>query len=129
MKKFVPLIPLLIGSLTITFTACSQPEQQKTEKTTSETTPSSSEVTANTPDFRLGLDGKYHQSGLAKRVSQALAEDPEVARIPSIHIAQRKSTIVLKGKVPNQAALNKIVNIAQDVNGVTRVETDQVQIK
>jgi osmotically-inducible protein OsmY len=77
---------------------------------------------------RVGLNGEYDQSGLAKRVALAFDEDPELDDVNSLWVAQTGSTVVLKGKVPSQAILNKMVSVAQSVNGATSVDTNQVTI-
>ncbi|MDJ0680528.1 MAG: BON domain-containing protein [Xenococcaceae cyanobacterium MO_167.B52] len=93
-----------------------------------ETSSSRLEVSRTIPAFRVGLDGEYDPSGLAKRVASALAEDTELREIDTIYVAQTGSTIILKGLVPNQAVLDKIVTIVQSVDGATGVETNQVQV-
>lgn len=80
------------------------------------------------PPERVGLNGEYDQSGLAKRVAQALDEDPEVAAIDTVWVAQLTGTVVLKGKAPNQAALDKIVQIAGGISGATGVDSTQVEV-
>ncbi|MCL1469361.1 BON domain-containing protein [Argonema antarcticum] len=77
---------------------------------------------------RVGLNGEYDQSGLAKRVALAFDQDSELADIDRLWVAQTGGTVVLKGEVPNQDILNKIVSVASNVNGATNVDTDQVQI-
>lgn len=85
-------------------------------------------ATAAIPPERVGLNGEYDQSGLAKRVALAFDEDAEVANVDTVYVAQTGSTVVLKGKVPNQQILSKLVSIARSVNGATAVETDQVAL-
>lgn len=85
-------------------------------------------ATASVPPERVGLNGEYDQSGLAKRVALAFDEDAEVKDVDSVYVAQTGSTVVLKGKAPNQQVLSKLVQIARSVNGATGVETDQVSV-
>jgi osmotically-inducible protein OsmY len=80
------------------------------------------------PPERLGLNGEYDQSGLAKRVAQAFDANPDVADIETVYVAQHGSTVVLKGTVPEQGIVNKLVTIAKGVKGATGVETDQVTV-
>jgi osmotically-inducible protein OsmY len=80
------------------------------------------------PPERVGLNGEYDQSGLAKRVALAFDQDSEVSDIDTVYVAQTGGTVVLKGKVPNQQILSKLVSIAQNVNGATAVETNQVSV-
>ncbi len=80
------------------------------------------------PLERLGLHGDYDQSGLAKRVAAAFDEDDAIDDITTLYVAQTGSTVVLKGKVPNQAIFNKIVAVAGRVPGATSVDSSQVDI-
>ena len=77
---------------------------------------------------RVGLNGEYDQSGLAKRVALAFDQDPDVADEERLWVAQTGSTVVLKGEVSDQATLDKLVSIAHSVSGATAVETDQVTV-
>lgn len=80
------------------------------------------------PPERLGLNGEYDQSGLAKRVALAFDEDSSLADIDTLYVAQTGGTVVLKGQVPSQDILNKVTSIAREVNGATDVQTDQVTV-
>lgn len=77
---------------------------------------------------RVGLNGEYDQSGLAKRVALAFDEDPDLADEERLWVAQTGGTVVLKGEVADQATLDKLVSVARGVSGATGVETDQVSI-
>jgi osmotically-inducible protein OsmY len=77
---------------------------------------------------RVGLNGEYDQSGLAKRVALAFDQDPELDDVDTLWVAQLGTTVVLKGKVPNQQILTKMVSVARGVNGATEVTTDQVTV-
>ena len=80
------------------------------------------------PPERMGLNGEYDQSGLAKRVAQAFDANPDVADIETVYVAQLGTTVVLKGTVPDQEIVNKLVTIAKNVKGATGVETNQVTV-
>ncbi len=80
------------------------------------------------PPERVGLNGEYDQSGLAKRVALAFDEDPQLDDIDTLWVAQTGGTVVLKGKVPSQDILNKMVSVARGVSGATGVDTDQVTV-
>ena len=77
---------------------------------------------------RVGLSGEYDQSGLAKRVALAYDQDPDLADEERLWVAQTGSTVVLKGQVTDQATLDKMVSVAQGVNGCTNVDTSQVAV-
>ncbi|MGL5872229.1 MAG: BON domain-containing protein [Xenococcaceae cyanobacterium] len=83
---------------------------------------------AEIPPERLGLNGEYDDSGLAKRVALAFDEDGQLDDIDSLYVAQTGSTVVLKGSVPSQEIIDQAVSIAQSVNGATDVLTDQVSV-
>ncbi|MBD1863252.1 MULTISPECIES: BON domain-containing protein [Trichocoleus] len=80
------------------------------------------------PPERVGLNGEYDQSGLAKRVAQAFDRDPNVGDIETLWVAQTGSTVVLKGTAPNEQELQTMVAIARTINGATDVDTSQVTI-
>ncbi|NES95717.1 MAG: BON domain-containing protein [Desertifilum sp. SIO1I2] len=80
------------------------------------------------PPERVGLSGEFDQSGLAKRVALAFDEDPQLDDIDTLYVAQTGSTVVLKGKVPSQDILTKMVTVARGVNGATAVDTSQVSV-
>lgn len=84
--------------------------------------------TQSIPPERVGLNGEYDQSGLAKRVAKAFDDDAQLDDIETLWVAQTGSTVVLKGKVPSQDILNQMVSIANRVDGATQVSTDQVTI-
>ncbi len=85
-------------------------------------------ATQSIPPERVGLNGEYDQSGLAKRVALAFDEDPQLDDIETLYVAQTGGTVVLKGKVPSQEILNRMVSVARNVSGATGVETNQVTI-
>ncbi|MER3434668.1 MAG: phospholipid-binding protein [Leptolyngbya sp. ERB_1_1] len=80
------------------------------------------------PPERVGLNGEYDQSGLAKRVALAFDQDGQLDDINTLWVAQLGTTVVLKGTVPSQDILNKMVEVANNVNGATAVDTNQVQV-
>ncbi|MEG4108669.1 BON domain-containing protein [Microcoleus sp. S13_C5] len=77
---------------------------------------------------KVGPDGNFDESGLAKRVALAFDSDSEVADIETVYVAQLSSTVVLKGQVPSQEILDKLVAIASAEEGATNVQTDQVTV-
>ncbi|MGC9503565.1 BON domain-containing protein [Baaleninema sp.] len=80
------------------------------------------------PPERVGLDGKYDQSGLAKRVVRAFDLDPDTDDIETVWVAQLGSKVVLKGTVPSQDDLDKLVSIASEVEGATEVDASEVEV-
>ncbi|MEO1619475.1 MAG: phospholipid-binding protein [Cyanobacteria bacterium J06632_3] len=80
------------------------------------------------PDYKVGVDGNFDESGLAKRVTIAFDEDPQLDDIDTLWVAQTSATVVLKGKVPSQAILDKMVKVAKGVDGTDAVDTQQVEV-
>ncbi len=93
-----------------------------------EPTASAATGTETIPPERVGLQGEYDQSGLAKRVALAFDEDADLADEERLWVAQTGGTVVLKGTVSDQATLNKMVSVAKGVNGCTSVDTTQVTV-
>jgi hypothetical protein len=85
-------------------------------------------ATESIPPERLGLNGEYDQSGLAKRVALAFDQDPQLDDVDTLWVAQTGSTVVLKGKVPSQEILNKMISVARSVSGTTNVDSAQATI-
>jgi osmotically-inducible protein OsmY len=77
---------------------------------------------------KVGPDGNFDESGLAKRVALAFDGDSEVADIDTVWVAQLSGAVVLKGQVPSQEILDKLVAIASAEEGATDVQTDQVTV-
>jgi len=82
----------------------------------------------STPAAKVGLNGEFDESGLAKRVVLAFDEDPNLADEDKLWVAQTGGTVVLKGTVSDQATLTKMVSVAGKVSGATDVNTDQVTV-
>lgn len=91
-------------------------------------TPDAPEAAETIAPERVGLNGEYDQSGLAKRVALAFDEDSDLADEERLWVAQTGGTVVLKGEVADQAHLDKMVSIARGVSGATDVQTDQVTV-
>ena len=87
-----------------------------------------SSTTQEIPPERVGLNGEYDESGLAKRVALAFDEDPDLADEERLWVAQTSGTVVLKGEVSDQATLDKMVSVAEGVSGCTCVDTSQVTV-
>lgn len=90
--------------------------------------PPEAQVGNTIPPERVGLDGQYDQSGLAKRVALAFDQDPQLDDVNTLWVAQLGTTVVLKGSVPSQDVLSKMVQVASGVNGAASVDTNQVQV-
>ncbi len=80
------------------------------------------------PDYKVGLNGEFDQSGLAKRVALAFDEDSQLDDVDGLYVAQTSATVVLKGTVPSQDILNKMIKVAKGVDGTDAVDTSQVKV-
>ena len=85
--------------------------------------------TPSIPLERTGIDGEYDPSGLAKRVVNALAEDSILSDISTVYVAQNNSKIIVKGTISNQTFLDRLVIVAQQVQGVSEVDISQVEFR
>jgi len=85
-------------------------------------------TTESIPPERVGLNGEYDQSGLAKRVALAFDQTPGLDDIQTVYVAQTGGVVVLKGEVSSQELLNQMVSVALGVSGATNVESDQVTV-
>jgi hypothetical protein len=77
---------------------------------------------------RIGLNGEYDESGLAKRVALAFDESAELGDEDNLWVAQTGGIVVLKGTVSSQNALNHMIEVANVVNGATSVDSSQVTV-
>lgn len=83
---------------------------------------------ADIPPAKVGPDGTFDESGLAKRVAIAFDDDAQLEPLERLWIAQLGSKVVLKGEVPSQDLLNRAVTVAKGVNGATDVDTSEVAV-
>ncbi|MBD2296282.1 phospholipid-binding protein [Anabaena sphaerica FACHB-251] len=105
-----------------------KPENAQVNPTPQVVQQAAATATQTIPPERLGLNGEYDQSGLAKRVTLAFDEDAQLDDVDTLWVAQTGSTVVLKGKVPSQNILNKMISVAGSVHGATSVDTNQVTV-
>ncbi|MBU6228195.1 MAG: hypothetical protein KGQ93_00675 [Cyanobacteria bacterium REEB459] len=71
---------------------------------------------------KVGLDGQFDESGLAKRVAKAL-DDANVSDTVGLWVAQTDSTVVLKYNPDAESVLERAKEIALGVEGATEVIT------
>lgn len=79
------------------------------------------------PIERIGLYGEYNLNGLAQRVLTTFEKDFLLSKISTIYVAQKGNTIVLKGAIADSEILQRMKNIAQEVKGVSEVNTQEVE--
>jgi osmotically-inducible protein OsmY len=71
---------------------------------------------------KVGLDGQFDESGLAKRVAKAL-DDANISDSVGLWVAQTGSTVVLKYNPDAQGVLEQAKKVAMGVEGATAVNT------
>lgn len=74
------------------------------------------------PPEKVGLDGQFDESGLAKRVAQAL-DEAGVSDSVGLWVAQTGSTVVLKYNPDAESVLSKAEQVAKGVDGANAVQT------
>ncbi len=116
-NSFNSLTLVIIVSSLLTLSAC----QEKTALLVKDT---STSIAIE----RTGLEGEYDPSGLAKRVAKAMAEDSILGEISTVYVAQNDSNIIFKGTLPNKTMIDRLVTVAQNIEGVGQVDISQVKI-
>lgn len=71
---------------------------------------------------KVGLDGAFDESGLAKRVAKAL-DDANISDAVGLWVAQKGSTVVLKYNEDAKSVLSQAEQVAKKVDGATGVES------
>ena len=74
------------------------------------------------PPEKVGLDGSFDESGLAKRVAKAL-DDAGISDSVGLWVAQTGNTVVLKYNPDAESVLAKAEEVAQGVEGAGSVNT------
>jgi hypothetical protein len=74
------------------------------------------------PPERIGLNGEYDHSGLAKRVELAFQQAFASEQLQALSISQRGRVVVLKGQVAG-SLLKQLVEVASKIYGAADVET------
>ncbi len=74
------------------------------------------------PPEKVGLDGNFDESGLAKRVAQAL-DDAGISDNIGLWVAQTGSTVVLKYNPDAEGVLSRAEKVAKGVEGASSVNS------
>lgn len=74
------------------------------------------------PPEKVGLDGNFDESGLAKRVAKAL-DDANISDHVGLWVAQTGSVVVLKYNPDAEGVLAQAKQVASSVDGATEVQT------
>ncbi|WP_346290352.1 hypothetical protein [Sphaerothrix gracilis] len=75
------------------------------------------------PAEKVGLDGKFDESGLAKRVAKAF-DDADISDNVGLWVAQQGSTVVLKYNPDAEPVLAKAKEVAMKVDGADAVRAE-----
>lgn len=75
---------------------------------------------AGIPPEKVGLNGQFDESGLAKRVAKAL-DDANISDSVGLWVAQTGSTVVLKYNPDAESVLERAKQVAMGVDGATAV--------
>jgi hypothetical protein len=75
------------------------------------------------PPERIGLNGEYDHSGLAKRVIHTFRIRYKPSHLQQLQVTQRGRVVILTGQVCNQDLLDQLVDTALSVAGTFAVET------
>ena len=71
---------------------------------------------------KVGLDGKFDESGLAKRVAQAL-DDAGISDEVGLWVAQKGDIVVPKYNPDAESVLSRAKQVAKRVDGASDCET------
>ncbi|MEA5451464.1 phospholipid-binding protein [Leptolyngbya sp. CCNP1308] len=72
---------------------------------------------------KVGIDGQFDESGLAKRVALAL-DQANISDTVGLWVAQTGSTVVLKYNPDAEGVLEQAKKVALTVDGATNVTTE-----
>ncbi len=97
-------------------------EEEKKAANTPKVSVSSAAQENSLPPEKVGLDGKFDESGLAKRVAKAL-DDANISDNVGLWVAQSGSTVVLKYNEDAKSVLAQAEQVAKGVEGATEVQT------
>jgi hypothetical protein len=80
------------------------------------------------PPERVGLNGEYDHSGLAKRVAIAFRGHFDSDVIADLEISQRGCVVILQGYIPSSQQLNALVDVALGIEGAEFVEYQAIRL-
>ena len=80
------------------------------------------------PPECMGQEGEYDSFGLVHRLAQTLDQQPDLAAIDTVTLTQHASTICLAGSVEDNATLNRLVDIASQLDGTRKVDVSQLSV-
>ncbi|MGG6268905.1 phospholipid-binding protein [Leptolyngbya sp. AN03gr2] len=81
------------------------------------------------PPERVGLNGEYDHSGLAKRVLQAFQAHFPTQDLAGLRVNQRGKVVILLGSLQSTKLLDQLTTIALEVDGAIDVETHGIRFR
>ncbi len=79
------------------------------------------------PPERVGLDGEYDHSGLAKRVQQTLQLALGEESVAQLEIAQRGKVVIVRGHGLESCLVRQVTRLTLEIEGADFVEVDDRQ--
>ncbi|WP_299411007.1 BON domain-containing protein [Acaryochloris sp. IP29b_bin.148] len=77
----------------------------------------------------IGPEGQYDHQGLAKRVILGMVADPALKPLlATLDIQQQGDKVLLSGEVPEQGALDKMVELVKNTKGARTVDITEVVV-
>ncbi len=80
------------------------------------------------PPERVGLDGAYDHSGLAKRVARSLRQVLGDATVAQLEIAQRGKVVIVRGQALDARLMRQITRLTLEIEGADAVEIFDCQL-
>ncbi|MBE9108361.1 BON domain-containing protein [Nodosilinea sp. LEGE 07298] len=80
------------------------------------------------PPEYMGLEGEYDTFGLVRRLAEALDRESDLTAIDTLTLIQHGSTIQLTGQVGDRIILERIVDVASQVDGTRSVDINHVAV-
>ena len=81
------------------------------------------------PPERVGLNGEYDHSGLAKRVWRSLQAELSAIELEALRVTQRGKVVVLMGSLTATTEIERLIAIALAVEGAISVETTGIRFR
>ncbi|MGB3310176.1 MAG: hypothetical protein WA939_08680 [Nodosilinea sp.] len=80
------------------------------------------------PPEYMGLEGEYDTFGLVRRLAEALDRESDLTAIDTLTLIQHGNTIQLTGQVGDRTTLERIVDVASQVDGTRAVDVSHVAV-
>lgn len=81
------------------------------------------------PPERIGLNGNYDHSGLAKRVFAAFEAECGRNDLEGLRVTQRGKVVLLMGSLPSRKLLERLISVALGQPGAIDVETTGMRVR